>query len=254
MSDCVSKYRLMQYLSKELSDADHARILDHIDGCATCHEAAESMKANIAAFDVNKEILLTNLMSSIEKEAEGRVSWITRRRLFVGGLAAAAAVLLVLVIIGRNPASDSTDADVIAFKGRWSVEVVAKRGTEQFAVADGAILHENDALRFVVTTATPGYLTVFSIDDDDKLWPYYPESRPEDEPAPLAIGTPGRHELAGSVVLDGSRGSETLVILFSDTSFNRKLIMDMWQTAQKSGETVPMGKEILVESIQITKE
>ena len=85
----------------------------------------------------------------------------------------------------------------------------------------GQRLKAGDELRFVVTTAAAGYLSVLSVDGDLKASPFYPDTDPAANVAPLRLDRSGRHELPGGVILDDAKGTEHLVVLFSPAKFSR---------------------------------
>ncbi|MBW2736844.1 MAG: hypothetical protein JRH20_31050 [Deltaproteobacteria bacterium] len=80
---------------------------------------------------------------------------------------------------------------------------------------------EPSSLRFILTTSSAGYATVFSVDAGHRATPFYPETDPAVTPAPLYLETQGKHVLPGSVVLDSSAGTEHIVIVFSEKVFRR---------------------------------
>jgi hypothetical protein len=135
-------------------------------------------------------------------------------------VAAAAAVLVVVNL--PAPPSVVEQRPEISFKGKLAVQVVAKRGDRQFMVKGGESLAENDALRFRITTAFPGYMSVLSVDGRGTVSAFYPDSAPSITPDPLRIARPGRQELPGSIVLDDAPGPEHLIVVFSKERFNRR--------------------------------
>ena len=175
-----------------------------------------------------------------------------------GGLAAAAALLLGLyVVLGSGPPKPADD--YIQFKGAVSVEVVAKRGEHQIKVEQGSALIEDDALRFIVTTGSPGYLDLFSVDSTGQVSPFYPPSDPTADPSPLSLDDSGRHVLPGSVILDDAVGEEHLVLVFSITFFDRNVVQ---KEIRSKGAIEPRAiierpggdGKIIVERLTIRKE
>jgi hypothetical protein len=247
MSECVSKYRLMQLLSGDLEERDDVLARQHIETCEACRSELAAMAHNIADFEQRKEARLDSLLAAIDTPKRR----IPRRRTVAYGVAAAALLALALGFMFRNETTETGD---IVFKGRLSVEIVAKRDDRQFSVTDGDILYEADALRFVVTTIAAGYLTIFSIDDNGTVWNYYPETDPEDNPDPLRLEGSGRHELPGSVVLDQMLGKEQFVVAFSPEPFDRRAFTEKWAIRRNTGETDEFRKDIAIESIRVVKE
>ena len=110
--------------------------------------------------------------------------------------------------------------------------MVAKRGEHQFKVEPGTVLYPNDSIRFVISTESPGYLSVMSVDSRNQISPFYPETEPSTDPKPLAIEKSGRHELPGSIILDDALGTEFLIVVFSTNIFNRN---DLFRDLKKMG-------------------
>ncbi len=176
-----------------------------------------------------------------------------------GGLAAAAALVLgVYLTLGGAPPKPGGD-DGIRYKGVVSVEVVAKRGDRQFRVEPGSALLENDALRFIVTTGTPGYMDLFSVDSKGRVSPFYPESEPDADPAPMTLGNAGRHVLPGSVILDDALGEEHIVLVFSEAVFDRDEVQKEIRSTGAMGPRAIIGRPggdgaLIVERLTIRKE
>ena len=243
----------MQAFAGDLSEKETDAVKQHAERCEKCRLVAEEMTGNIARFEADRERQFSLLMARIDTESGRPGRRIIERRRLVGSMAAAAAVLIALSV-GLLRQSVTTDPDPVAFKGQFTVEVVAKRDNDQFVVRSGNVLYEDDALRFVVTTHAPGYLAVFSRDSDGKVWHYYPETDPKDDPAPMPVEAPGRHELPGSVILDDTLGNEQFVVVFSPEKFDREQLVDAWESAEQVDEITELRKDIVVESIWIKKE
>jgi hypothetical protein len=102
-----------------------------------------------------------------------------------------------------------------------ALEVVAKYGDRQRRVRDGDELQRGDALRFVLTTDGPGFASIVLVDAAHRVWPFYPDSDPREDPRPWRIESMGQHELPGSIGMDASEGLEHIVAVFSSSSFDR---------------------------------
>jgi hypothetical protein len=261
MSDCPSRFNLVRLKTGDLEDREAASVNAHVGACERCRASMDSLEKNIAAFEPHREDHLRRLMDRIDAEPipfESRRPSLFARLTVVGGLAAAAALAFGLfVVLGTSP--KETPDDSIRFKGHLSLEVIAKRGERQFKVEQGSALTEDDAVRFIVTTASPGYLDLFSVDAEGTVSPFYPESDPSRDPAPMQIASPGRHVLPGSVILDGALGHEDFVVVFSKTAFDREEVQNK---IQLEGEKVPQAiiesrgesSYIFVERLTIRKE
>lgn len=263
MSECVSRYMLARLQSGDLPDDEAKRIRAHVETCDACGRAMGELASNVADFDARQADQLDRLMARID--ADGEIVPMHRERpgskrqwLAVGALAAAAMLALGLMVV-LNRGASAPAPDEVGFKGTMSVEVVAKRGDQQFKVAPKSALTENDALRFIVTTATPGYLDLFSVDAAGQVYPYYPESDPLTAPAPMEIPRPGKQVLPGSVILDDSRGTEHIIVVFSKKPFRRDEIQDeirLKVASDPDARLLPKTSrdDVVIEHVPIRKE
>ena len=116
-------------------------------------------------------------------------------------------------------------------KGGLDLRAFCKRGDEVFPVAGGEKFLAGDRLRFSYTTADAGYLTIFGVDGDGRVFPYYPEDRLDG--LPVAAGV--QRTLPGSVELDRYRGRERIFALWSPARLDdpavRRAVTDALQEA-----------------------
>jgi hypothetical protein len=124
---------------------------------------------------------------------------------------AAAALLLVARPVLRGAGGTSETA----IKGDLIVETYCKRGDKVFQAVEGGDYLAGDRLRFAYSNGRPGYLLVFGLDDQGKVFPYYEEH--------TLVGVQveaGAHVfLPGSVELDNHQGWERVFALWSETQF-----------------------------------
>jgi hypothetical protein len=225
MTECPSRYTLVRMLADDLPADERDALSRHLEGCEPCRQKLAEMQANADSYAADGEEHLARLRTQLGRQAErapARPTWL-RLAPAGGALAAAAAVLLFLLPALEGPESRPSPDD-IRFKGTMAFEIVARRVDRQFRVQQGTELLPGDALRFVVTVSEPGYLTVFSVDASGGVSPFYPDSDPAEDGAPLALDRAGRHELEGSVILDRSRGDECLAVVFSPEPFDRSRV------------------------------
>jgi hypothetical protein len=220
MPDCPREYALLRWKTGELPPAEVEQLEHHLTDCAQCREALEELEANRAAFQPNRQRNLQQVLGRLDQQAPAKQTrprgWWSRGRLV--GLSAAlgtAAAAVVVLVVTR------TDPSPAGYKGALGVQIVARRGGEQFFVEPGGAVQAGDALRFVVTTGRAGHLTVFSIDGRGTLSAFYPRGP---GPTPLRLDRPGRHALAGSIVLDDAPGPERLYFVFSERIYDREAI------------------------------
>jgi hypothetical protein len=229
MTDCPSRFTIARLCAGDLPPDELAEVREHVEGCDRCRDTLAEIDANAAEYHARADEHLAGLRARLEAEQRTATvvpiraaprSRVTKVAIALGGLAAAALVALILLPLllqtdGGDPTGD------IRFKGRLAVEVIAKRGTDQFRVTDGSELEADDALRFVVSTGAAGWASVFSLDASGSVSPFYPDSDPAADPRPLRIPDSGRHELPGSIILDDSTGHEDIAIVFSRERFER---------------------------------
>jgi hypothetical protein len=141
------------------------------------------------------------------------LSWLSKP----ARLATASALLLLLVVgaVLWIRSSANREPDYIGIKGTVGVQVWCRRGQQVFLARDGSVLHPGDALRFVPSVSTPGYLMIVSVDEQGRV------SRYDQAPSPRAISVDkGERALDGSVVLDDTLGVERIFVLFSNQAFD----------------------------------
>jgi hypothetical protein len=205
----------------------------HVRDCAACRAALAELGANVDTYESRRDEHLAMLRARLAGEPpspEKRPPWIRLIPAF-GAAAVVLAVLLVIALGRREPSAPET-----VFKGTLSLQVIAKRGDRQFLVRDGVKLMERDALRFVLTTGTRGHLSIFSLNARGDLHPFYPDSDPAVDPAPMQIDRPGRCELPGSVVLDDWVGREHFVTVLSERRFTRERLHERARQLFMEGE------------------
>ncbi len=231
MTECPSRFTLVEWKTGDLAPEEMAHVGAHVEDCATCKRAASQIESNASEYRARADDHLRELKSRIDglDSAEEdtpfvsilayRQSRVKKTAIALGSLAAAAAIALVFIYQPPPSSDDTTPKN--RFKGTMTFEVFAKRGEHQFKVKQGDRLRTNDALRFVITTNSAGYITVLSIDGAGRISPFYPDTAPTEDSTPMMVDLKGRNELPGSIVLDDVVGLETFVVVFSKTRFDR---------------------------------
>jgi hypothetical protein len=124
---------------------------------------------------------------------------------------ATAALLFVVKPMLLSPGH--TPAGGITAMGGLVVETYCKRGDKVFLAADGQDFLAGDRLRFAYTSDRPGYLLVFGVDDQGRIFPYYEEGSLRGVQAEAGA----RILLPGSVELDDHKGWERVYAVLSET-------------------------------------
>ncbi len=250
MGECPSHLHLARFKTGDLNPSEAEKVSRHLEACDKCRALSSSMDGNLEAFEKDAQSRHEDLMRALDREpvplkANGPFA---KKALTVGGLFAAAAAALFIMLFGMQKPDVAGNAEGLGFKGAFSVEVTANRDGRQFAVEDGTPLRQGDAVRFVVTADRPGYLTVFSKDQTGGLSPFYPDTRPSDDPKPLRVEAAGRLALPGSVILDDAAGKEEFVVIFSPDAFSRAEVHAKWDNGD-----MPSGG-FLVQTLTVQKE
>lgn len=216
MSDLPGRFQLVKYVAGELSPDECGVLESHLGECNLCRDALDEIQNHVSEYDAVADVQLARLVEKISaKPASGR-----RRRWLQGiGLALAVATVMLLVLVWTGGRSGD-----IAYKGAFSLKIVAQKTDGQIFVRAGERLTRGDALRFVIASDSAGFVSVFSVDAKGRLNPFYPESDPATYPDPIKIDREGDHELPGSVILDDWVGEEYLVVVFSRKSFDRRQV------------------------------
>ncbi len=116
-------------------------------------------------------------------------------------------------------------ASHVDFRGTVALKILIRRGSARaFELEGDGELRSGDSLSFVVTSASAGFIDLFSIDGKHAISAIHPKKSATARATPLALIRRGRHQLPGSVKLDDSPGPERLVLVFSRTSFDRKRV------------------------------
>jgi hypothetical protein len=126
-------------------------------------------------------------------------------------LVPAAAAVLLFVKPTLNPLGHGNRLGS-TIKGRLIVETYCKRGESVFPAVDGGDFVAGDRLRFAYTQDRPGFLLVFGVDDQGRIFPYYQEQRLTG----VAVAAGARVFLPGSVELDSHSGWERIFAVWSE--------------------------------------
>ena len=223
MDKCPKQFALVQYYLKELPEEETLALKEHLQECSACQKILGQIESTAADYNSIREDSFARLKAQIKTMPHSpKVTFL--RRLFPKQakpiLIAASIAFLVIIgflVTGLNHSPDFA----VNYKGDLGVKIIVKRGDEQFYVQPGQTLREGDALRFVITCSTPGFLSIFTVSADGSSNFFYPELPPELDRYPLRIDTAGENVLEGSVILDNYTGTETIIIYFSSENFSR---------------------------------
>jgi hypothetical protein len=260
MTDCPSRFTLLRWRTDDLPALEQVEVDRHVAGCQSCRVKAAGIDADASAYQERSEEHMERLSRALRREkAHGAAGATDLGALFRNriapalGIAMAAAAIVILVVRPFGDGDGSREEPGISFKGAVSLQVVVRRGDAQFTLDDDDDLREGDALRFAVTAAEAGYVSIVSIDAAGRRSCFYPETDPLADPGPYLIDAPGRHELPGSIIMDGSSGIEEIVMIFSARRFDRREVHERLGSAAASGRPFPRMDGLTVESLRIEK-
>lgn len=218
---CPAPQRLAELRGDRLTVEERRRLTDHLARCTLCQTELLLQDAEVQEFEQRMPERWRAVSGRLRRASVHGPGPRGHRTLMLGVGAAAAATLAALLLISLKP-PPAPRALNTRFKGDLTLQVFAKRSSSTFRVTPGAALLPGDALRFVVTSSAPGYITIFSLDAHGVLTPFYPDTDPTRDPEPLRLTDRGRTTLPGSVVLDDTLGPEHLVLVFSLDLFSRR--------------------------------
>ena len=232
MSDHLSAH-LLERRSLGLLEGERLASADaHLRECEACRGKLGALQSETSSFNQthDADVFARRVLARVERESEAkapRFNW----GWLVGFLvpAAAAAVLLV----SRGPAPTYTGV-----KGAARLELFAPEGK----LADGAMVHPGEAIRFAVGAPRNGYALIVGLNARGELFPYYPLQGEESAPQQAAQ----QALLPASVVLDSQLGAERFYLLFSDAPIR---VADL-QAAVRAGHVKLDAKELPMKAEQ----
>ncbi len=238
---CPREYRLDAYALAG-RPTDHP-MNAHLAECAICRSALASFEEATRDFD---DRVFPSTFDAVASRAENRISvsrGLARRRVLriaaaVAPLAAAAAVVFTLLVPRSGP-NEQAPSEVDAYvgeKGTVGLEVYVRRENRVFRLRDGDVISQNDALRFVplVSSKEDIYGMIVSVSAGGVTQAYHPLN------GDRAVLLRGSVPLPGSVIMDGTTGSERLFLLISKDPFT---LGDV-KTAVKKAMDESGGREI----------
>ena len=225
MSACPSRLELSRWEAQS-EPARPSEFVRHVEACARCAsilaDISEARALLLGADPAETSARAARVILEAARQRKASRRWL--RFLAPVLLVPAAAALLLLARPSLSPRGSG-------IKGGLIVETDCKRAGTVFAAADGGDYLEGDQLRFAYTQDRPGFLLVFGVDDNGKVFPYYGEHN--------LVGVPvqagARVLLPGSVQLDGHKGWERIFMIWSETPLSddavRSSVAASWAAA-----------------------
>ena len=155
-----------------------AELAKHVAACPRCAammaEISEARSLLLGGDPAEASARAARAILECVRERRSRSLGRWWRLLVPALLVPAVAALLVIgkpALLGLRSTGHSTQA----VKGELLVEIFCKRGDAIFPAVDGGDFLEGDRLRFAYSKERPGYLMVFGVDDNGRVFPYYDE-------------------------------------------------------------------------------
>jgi len=231
MIDCPSRFTLVQLQAGDLSPTFAAEVTAHVKTCRSCATQLDDIRINSSLFDERFAEHARALNERLQAEPAPPRRLISPGMLAASaGILAAAAIITIGVLFVYSPDNRNSDPPVVqpfaaeapSYKGSFSARIIADRAGTQFNVTNDSSLRAGDQLRFSVSVSTPGFLSIISATENGAVFPFYPAVTVAESPEPWVLSAAGETTLPGSIVLDDSRGTEYLMILYSPDIFDRR--------------------------------
>jgi hypothetical protein len=213
MSACPSRLDLSLWEARPEQERS-CEISSHVGSCSRCAAVcADIASARSFLLGADPALASARAARSIMAEVQQRKSrrrWL--RFLAPAFLVPATAALLLVARPVLHLHGDGNQAGT-AIKGGLIVETYCKRGADVFPALDGADFTQGDRLRFAYSKDRPGFLLVFGVDDQGRVFPYYEEN----VLTGVRVEAGARVFLPGSVELDDHKGWERIFMVWSET-------------------------------------
>lgn len=214
---------LPRHQLEELAVREDAVLRAHVDACEACSARLQALLSARASFvQARDQHAFARTVISRRKSRRRPTHW-----LWAATLAAAAALLVIWM----------RDDPTVRYKGGTLFQVFVQRDGSPQSLANGQRLAAGDQLAFAYSLTEPRYLLLLSIDDTGTITKYYPlDARPASplgptRPRPLPVG----------IELDGHRGEERLVALFSRTPLDEARVQNALRKALHDAQARRLG-------------
>jgi hypothetical protein len=220
MPACPSRLELSRWEAHSEPERP-AEFVAHVAGCARCSAVLEDISSARAL------LLGADPAAASARAARNILEMVEQRRSTRRWLRFLAPVFLVpaaaaLLLVARPAVHSHGEGDRAgtANKGGLIVETYCKRGDKVFPAVEGGDYVEGDRLRFAYSHDRPGFLLVFGVDDQGRVFPYYEEQ----SLVGVRVEPGARVFLPGAVELDNHKGWERVFALWSETQFSDDVV------------------------------
>jgi len=215
MSDCPSRLELSRWEAHPEPERP-AELVAHVQGCGRCSAVLEDIASArsllLGANPAEASARAARNIMEVVQQRRSRRRWL---RFLAPVFLVPAAAALLLVVRPELRSHGQGRGTENSIKGGLIVETYCKRGDTVFPAVDGTDFLAGDRLRFAYSSDRPGFLLVFGVDDQGRVFPYY------DENALSGVRVEaGAHVfLPGSVELDNHKGWERVFALWAEAQF-----------------------------------
>lgn len=213
--NCPSRFKLDQYLHRDLSDDDEKTIATHLESCENCSAYIEKAKSSESAFSeaLNPKQFSAQLEAKLEKNQKSSSRLFSALSKYVYQLAALSALLvlsiaLFVVTSNKNQTTPISDTTI---KGGVSVKIFVKRDEKVFQLEKNDTIKANDALRFELANQNYAFFFLLGIQQDGLISAYIPFSGKES----ISLTPNQLNKLPNAIKMDASPHDELLVFIFS---------------------------------------
>jgi hypothetical protein len=220
MSACPSRLELSRWEAHPEPERPTEFVV-HVQGCRRCTAVLEDISSArsllLGANPAEVSARAARNIMEVVQQRRSRRRWL--RFLAPVFLVPAVAALLLVVRPAMHSHGQGDSAET-GIKGGLIVETYCKRGDKVFPAVEGGDFLAGDRLRFAYSSDKAGFLVVFGVDDQGRVFPYYEEQS--------LVGVrveAGAHVfLPGAVELDNHRGWERVFALWAETQFANDVV------------------------------
>jgi len=220
MSACPSRLELSRWEAHPEPERP-VEFIAHVQSCGRCAAVLEDISSArsllLGANPAEASARAARNIMEVVQRRRSRQRWL--RFLAPVFLVPAAAALLLIVrpALHSRGEGDGARSDI---KGGLIVETYCKRGDKVFPAVEGGDFLAGDRLRFAYSSDRPGFLLVFSVDDQGRVFPYYEEH----SLAGVRVEAGAHVFLPGAVELDDHKGWERVFALWAETQFANDVV------------------------------
>jgi len=233
MNACPSRLELSRWEAHPEPERP-AEFVAHVGGCGKCTAVLEDISTArsllLGANPAEASARAARNILEVVAQRRNRRRWL--RFLAPVFLVPAAAALLLVARPVLLSHGQGTSAGT-ELKGGLIVETFCKRGDRVFPAVDGGDFLVGDRLRFAYSSDRSGYLLVFAVDDQGRLFPYYEEQ----SLAGVRVDAGAHVFLPGSVELDDHKGWERVFALWAESQFRDDVVRAAVGTALSASDS-----------------